>query len=42
MRIKIVPIVVDAFGTVSKILEKGLDELEISGRIETIQITALM
>ena len=38
----IIPIVVGAFGTVTKGLLKGLEDLEISGRVETIQITALL
>ena len=39
MRVKGLPIVVGLFGTVSSSPEKGLEELEISVRIETIQIT---
>ncbi len=34
-----IPIIVGALGTISKNLVKILGELEISGRIETIQIT---
>ena len=37
-----VPIVVDALGKVPKELEKGLEQLEIGGRIETIQTAALL
>ena len=33
----IVPIVIGAFGTVTKELLKGLEELEVGGRVETIQ-----
>ena len=41
MRVKFVPIVIGDLGTVPKGLEKSLSELEIKGRIETIQTTAL-
>ena len=36
----IVPIVIGAFGTVTKELLKGLWGLEVGGRVETIQTTA--
>ena len=42
MKVMVIPIVVGALGTVPKGLEKMLEELEIRGRIETIQITALL
>ena len=42
MRVTIVPIVIGAFGTVSKGLLKGLEDLEVGGRVETIQSTALL
>ena len=42
MKVKIIPIVVGAFGTVSKGLLKGLEDLEAGGREETILITALL
>ena len=42
MKVTIVPIVIDAFGTVTKGLIKGLKDLEIGGRVETIQTTALL
>ena len=32
---------VGAFGTVTKELLKGLEDLEVGGRVETIQTTAL-
>ena len=35
------PIVIGAFGTVTKGLLKGLEDLEVGGRVETIQMTAL-
>ena len=38
----IVPIVIGALGPVTKGLLKGLADLEIGGRVETIQTTALM
>ena len=42
MKVKVIPIVVGALGTVQKSLEKRLKNLEIRGRIETIQNTALL
>ena len=42
MRVMIVPIVFGAFGTVTKGLLKGLEDLEVGGRVETIQTTALL
>ena len=42
MRVTIVPIVIGAFGTITKGLLKGLEDLEVGGRVETIQITALL
>ena len=41
MKLTIVPIVIGALGTVTKGLFKGLEDLEVGGRIETIQMTAL-
>ena len=38
----IVSIVIGAFGTVTKRLLKGLEDLEVGGRVETIQMTALL
>ena len=40
MRVKVIPIVVGALEMVPKSLGKRLEELEIRGRIETIQTTA--
>ena len=40
MKVTIIPIVIDAFGIVPKGLLKGLEELEIGRRVETIQTTA--
>ena len=42
MKVTITPIVIGAFGTVTKGLLKGLDDLEVGGRVETIQTTALL
>ena len=39
MQVTIIPIVIGAFGTVSKGLLKGLEDLEFGGRMETIQTT---
>ena len=38
----IIPIVIGAFGTITKGLQKGLEDLEVGGRMETIQTTALL
>ena len=40
MKVTIVAIVIGALGTVTKGLLKGLEELEVSRRVETIQTTA--
>ena len=42
MKITIVLIVIGALGTITKGLLKGLEDLEIGGRTETIQTTALL
>ena len=42
MQVTIIPIVIGAFGKVTKGLLKGLEELEVGGRMETIQTTALL
>ena len=42
MKVKIIPIVIGAFGTVTKGLLKGLEDLEVGGRVETIQTTVLL
>ena len=41
-KVTIVPIVIGALGTITKGLLKGLEDLEIGGRVETIQTTALL
>ena len=42
MKVTVIPIVIGAFGTVTKGLLKDLEDLEIGGRVETIQTTALL
>ena len=42
MRVTIVPIVIGAFGTITKRLLKGREDLEVGGRAEAIQMTALL
>ena len=40
MNVTVIAIVIDALGTVTKKLVKGLENFEVRGRMETIQITA--
>ena len=42
MQVTIIPIVIGAFGTVTKWLLKGLEDLKVGERVETIQSTALL
>ena len=42
MQVTIIPIVTGTFGTVTKGLLKGLEDLEVGGRVETIQTTTLL
>ena len=42
MKVTIVAIVTGAFGTVTKGLFKGLEDLEVGGQVETTQPTALL
>ena len=42
MKVTIIPIVIGAFGIVTKGLLKGLEDLEVGGGVETIQTTALL
>ena len=42
MKVTIIPIVIGAFVTVTKELFKELEDLEVDGREETIQTTALL
>ena len=42
MKVTIIPFVIGVFGTVTKGLLKGLEDLEVGGRMETIQTTGLL
>ena len=42
MKVTIIPVVIGAFRTVTKGLLKGLEDLEVSGRVETIQTTEFL
>ena len=42
MNMTIVPIVIVTFGTITKRLLKRLEDLEVGGRVETIQTRALL
>ena len=42
MKVTIVSIVIGALGTITKGLLKGLEDLEVGGRVETIQMTRLL
>ena len=42
MKMMVIPIVIDALGTVTKGLIIGLEDLEIEGRVDIIQPTALL
>ena len=42
MKVMIVPIVIGALGSITKGLLKGLEDLEVGGRVETVQMTALL
>ena len=42
MKVSIIPILIGALGTVIKELLKGLEDLKIRGRAETIQTTTLL
>ena len=42
MKVTIVPVVIGALGAITKGLLKGLEDLEVGGRVETIQMTALL
>ena len=42
MKLVIIPIVVAGFSTVTNGLSKGLDDLKVGGRVETILTTALL
>ena len=40
MKVTFIPIVIGVLGIVTKVLIKGLEDLEIRGRVKTIQTTA--
>ena len=42
MKVTIVQIVIGALDTITKGLLKGLEDLEVGGRVETMQTTALL
>ena len=42
MKMTIAPIFIGAFGTVTKGLLKGMEDLEVGGWVRTIQMTALL
>ena len=42
MKVMFMPIIIGAFTSVTKGLIQGLEDLEIKGRVETIQTTALL
>ena len=42
MNVMIVPIMIVVSGTINKGLLKGLEDLEVGGRVETIPMTALL
>ena len=42
MKVTIVPIVIGAFGTITKGLLKDQEDLEVGRRVETIEMTALL
>ena len=42
MQVTIIPIVISVFGTVTKGLLVGLKDLEVGGRVETIETIALL
>ena len=42
MKVTVIPVVIGALRTIPKGLVKGLKNLEIRGRVETIQTTVLL
>ena len=42
MKVTVIPIAIGALGTITKGLVQGLEDLEITGRVETIPITVLL
>ena len=42
MKVTFIPNIIDALGTITKGLVKGLEDLEIKGRVEAIQTAELL
>ena len=42
IKLSVIPIVIDALGTITRGLVKGMEDLEIGGRVKIIQTTALL
>ena len=42
IKVTVIPIVIGGLGTVTKELVQGLNDLEITGLVETIQTTTLL
>ena len=42
MKVTIIPIGIGAFSTVTKVLLKGLNDLEVRGRVDITQTTAIL
>ena len=42
MKVTVIPIVIGVLGTVTRALVQGLEVLEVRGRVEIIQTTALL
>ena len=42
MKVTIIPFLIGTFGTVTNGLLKGMEVLEVGGRVETIQTTVLL
>ena len=42
LKVTFIPIIIGAFGTVTKELIKGVEDLKVKGRVKTIQATALL
>ena len=42
MKVTFIPFVIDAIGTITEGLVQGQEDVEIRGRVETIQTTALL
>ena len=42
MKVTIIPIVIGTLGTVTKGLLKGLEDLDLTGRVDNVKTTALL